>query len=223
MNNGSSKQVLLSVLGVAILVVAVVGVSFAAFTFTDTDNQENVITTGTIDFQYSEGENAISIENAMPMSDTQGKALQNSDDAKQKFNFTISANIKGDAKVKYSIGIQKVDVEEGDGSSAESPLQLEDEYVSFYISETETTDGPDKADGKNKLQKGYETTSANSETGCPATVMEMITDEFTGTTASMISRNYSLRMWVNTDYNVTGEYKQYKAKVVVYAKNALVS
>ena len=30
-NNNSSKQILLSVLGVAILVVAVVGISFAAF------------------------------------------------------------------------------------------------------------------------------------------------------------------------------------------------
>ena len=36
MNGNSSKQVLLSVLGIAILVVAVVGVSFAFFSYTKT-------------------------------------------------------------------------------------------------------------------------------------------------------------------------------------------
>ena len=35
-NNNSSKQILLSVLGVAILVVAVVGISFAAFSYSKT-------------------------------------------------------------------------------------------------------------------------------------------------------------------------------------------
>ena len=217
MNNNSSKQILLSVLGVAILVVAVVGVSFAAFTYTSTENKENVITTGTIDFQYDETTNVISIQNAMPMSDTDGKALK---EEGQKFDFSVSADIKGDAKIKYSIAVEKVNVEEGTGESAESPKQLGDQYVSFYMSETENSGGTDKTNVK--LQKGYQTTQLNSDTGCPATSMEMLTDEFTGTTATKATKYYSLRMWVNTDYNVTGEYNQFKAKVAVYAKNALV-
>ena len=57
--DNSSKQILLSVLGVAILVVAVVGVSFAAFTFTGTGTKENRITTGTISMTYSEADSDV--------------------------------------------------------------------------------------------------------------------------------------------------------------------
>ena len=47
-NSNSSKQILLSVIGVAILVVAVVGVSFAFFSYTKTGSQTNTIQTGQI-------------------------------------------------------------------------------------------------------------------------------------------------------------------------------
>ena len=52
MEESGSKKVLLSVLGVAILVVAVVGISFAAFSFTNTSD-ENSIQTGTITMSYA--------------------------------------------------------------------------------------------------------------------------------------------------------------------------
>lgn len=65
MNENSSKQVLLSVLGIAVLVVAVVGVSFAFFTYSRQGTQENTITTGEIFFDFTES--AVSkIENAFP-------------------------------------------------------------------------------------------------------------------------------------------------------------
>ena len=51
--SNSSKQVLLSVIGVAILVVAVVGVSFAFFNYTRT-GQQNTVRTGQIYSQLIE-------------------------------------------------------------------------------------------------------------------------------------------------------------------------
>ena len=54
MNNNSSKQVLLSVIGVAILVVAVVGVSFAFFSYVYNGGTANEINTGTIVFTASD-------------------------------------------------------------------------------------------------------------------------------------------------------------------------
>lgn len=62
--SNSSKQVLLSVIGVAILVVAVVGVSFAFFNYTRS-GQVNTVETGKIYFN-SEQNQAIRIENFFP-------------------------------------------------------------------------------------------------------------------------------------------------------------
>lgn len=63
-NSNSSKQILLSVIGVAILVVAVVGVSFAFFNYTRT-GAINTIRTGTITFNTTNSE--ISITNVFPV------------------------------------------------------------------------------------------------------------------------------------------------------------
>ena len=63
-NSNSSKQVLLSVIGVAILVVAVVGVSFAFFNYTRT-GMPNTIKTGTILFESTQS--TINVENVFPV------------------------------------------------------------------------------------------------------------------------------------------------------------
>ena len=104
-NNNSSKQILLSVLGVAILVVAVVGVSFAAFTFTGTGVKENKISTGTLTMSYTEAENGILIENMMPTSDATGKALK---DGRNVFDFTVAATMSDGANpIKYTVSAVK--------------------------------------------------------------------------------------------------------------------
>ena len=63
-NSNSSKQILLSVIGVAILVVAVVGVSFAFFNYTRT-GAANTVRTGTISFNTSNS--VINITNIFPI------------------------------------------------------------------------------------------------------------------------------------------------------------
>ena len=68
MNNNSSKQILLSVIGVAILVIAVVGVSFAFFSYSKTGETNNVITTGSISFAYNENNNIVGSDGIIPIS-----------------------------------------------------------------------------------------------------------------------------------------------------------
>ena len=63
-NSNSSKQILLSVIGVAILVVAVVGVSFAFFNYTRT-GAANTVRTGTITFNTTNS--SISVTNVFPI------------------------------------------------------------------------------------------------------------------------------------------------------------
>ena len=48
MDNNNKKTLILSIIGILVLVIAVVGVSFAMFTFSGTGTKENVLKTGTI-------------------------------------------------------------------------------------------------------------------------------------------------------------------------------
>src|SRR5574344_200258 len=76
MNENSSKQVLLSVIGIAVLVVAVVGVSFAFFTYSKAGDTNNTLTTGSIFFNFTEGTD-ITLEDQFPMTNSEGLALTN--------------------------------------------------------------------------------------------------------------------------------------------------
>ena len=75
MDDNNSKKILLTVLGVAILIVAVVGISFALFTSNDQITGENTIKSGTVTMSFSEKTNGIALSNALPMSEAD--ALQN--------------------------------------------------------------------------------------------------------------------------------------------------
>lgn len=65
-NSKQSKQILLSVIGVAILVVAVVGVSFAFFNYTTTGAQ-NTVSTGKIKFTSTQSGDGVSLTNKFPI------------------------------------------------------------------------------------------------------------------------------------------------------------
>ena len=57
----NSKQAVLSIVGIAVLVIAVVGVSFAFFTYSKTGTTNNVITAGSIVFEFTEAQNGLSL------------------------------------------------------------------------------------------------------------------------------------------------------------------
>ena len=75
MNN--SKQTILSIVGIAILVIAVVGVSFAFFSYSRNGTTNNTLSTGSVIFQFTEGQ-AIKLSNQFPIPDSQGAGLTSS-------------------------------------------------------------------------------------------------------------------------------------------------
>ena len=202
MKDNNSKQVLLSVLGVAILVVAVVGVSFAAFSYSQTGEKVNTITTGTISMDYVEGVNAISLTNALPMTDEVGKALA---DANQYFDFTVSANITGTTTINYAITATK-----------EADSTIPDAGVKVYLTDMD-------ADGDTPIT-GYETPKKVSELQKTSSDVSGAQDgEYkltSGTFNATTSHKYRLRMWVANDYQVTGTAQTFKLKVNVYGTAA---
>jgi len=95
-DGGKSRQTLLAVLGVAILIVAVVGISYAGFSLT-ANSGDNAISTGTITMTYQEPSNNVVISNAMPTSDGYSSATH--------FDFSVSATAKAAVVFSYEISV----------------------------------------------------------------------------------------------------------------------
>ena len=196
-NNNSSKQILLSVLGVAILVVAVVGISFAAFSYSKTGSVANTITTGTITMSYSEPTNGINLTNALPITDTAGKALKGDNNT---FDFTVGASVSGSTTINYVIT-----------ALPETGNTLNNAGVKVYLTDQKDTQilAPTKV-------SALSTTQANNAAGAP-------TGQFilkTGTYSASATDTYRLRMWVADDYAAPSTSQKYVLKVNVYGKAA---
>lgn len=73
MDKDNKKTLILSIVGILVLVIAVVGVSFAMYSFTGTGSKENVIKTGTINMSF-DPDNNFNVTNQYPMSDAKGIA-----------------------------------------------------------------------------------------------------------------------------------------------------
>ena len=101
------KKVILSVLGILMLVLVTVGVTFAVFTYTKLGTTENTVTTGTLKFLYTENTGigaGINIENAFPVSDTVGKSY---DTDKYVFDFSVEATNSGNEEIPYEVTLRK--------------------------------------------------------------------------------------------------------------------
>ena len=92
----SNKQVLLSVIGIAILVVAVVGVSFAFFNYTRTGSA-NTLTTGHIDFTTTQ--TTIALTNFFPVTATSGGI------AADDLQYTAESIVKISGNTTYAGGV----------------------------------------------------------------------------------------------------------------------
>ena len=68
----NKNKVILSILGILMLVVVTVGVTYAVFTYTKLGTTENTVTAGTLKFLYTENTGVgrgINISEAFPVSD----------------------------------------------------------------------------------------------------------------------------------------------------------
>ncbi len=208
--DNSSKQVLLSVLGVAILVVAVVGVSFAAFTFVGTGTKENTVSTGAITMTYSENSDGITLTDAMPMTDEAGKALVDTKNeageytTKNTFRFSVGATVTGTTSIAYEIAAIKKEIAEN--ALGNNDVKL---YLASVAGETETAV---------KEPTHYTPIADATEVGTPAGAMILTS----GTITSTQTTNYVLKMWLDKDYQiVNGEpSKSFTVTLNVYGKAA---
>ena len=196
----NKNKIIVSVLGLVLLLVFVVGITYAVFTYTKKGNVENTIRTGKITMSYTEGENGITLENAYPMEDSVGKVLS---DPNQIFDFTVNINLYG-SKIPVSY---EVTAEKDENST------LGDSDVRIYLEKS--TDGTNY--NAVSQPSGYIPMGDADEFGAQAT--EMLLDR--GNTTDTVTYNYRLRMWVGSNYQVSGEERHFTLKVNVYGNDGV--
>ena len=184
MNN--KKQLLLSIGLVLILVLMIVGISYAAFKFVGEGKKPNTITTGTITMEYTESTNTISMTGALPTTDATGKVRLT---AGEYFDFTIKSSIKGNANINWEIAAEDV--------TPSSAKKMDGKNIKLYLTKL-TGDNEEEV----MAPKVYSAdTTANTYTGRPSGVMSLAT----GTMSTSETTNYRLRMYVDEDYNPQGD------------------
>ena len=181
------KQLLLSIGLVLILVLMIVGISYAAFKFVGLGNKPNTITTGAITMEYTESTNTISMTGALPTTDATGKVRLTKG---EYFDFTIKSNIQGNANINWEIAAEDI--------TPSSAKKMAGKNIKLYLTKLDSTG----AETQVMAPKVYNaSTSANTKTGRPSGVMSLAT----GTMSTSETTNYRLRMYVDEDYNPQGD------------------
>ena len=181
------KQLLLSIGLVLILVLMIVGISYAAFKFVGLGNQPNTITTGAITMEYEESTNTISMTGALPTTDTTGKVRLTKG---EYFDFTIKSSIKGNTNINWEIAAEDI--------TPSSAKKMAGKNIKLYLTKLDSTG----AETQVMAPKVYTTESTeNTYTGRPANMMSLAK----GTMSASETTNYRLRMYVDENYNPQGD------------------
>lgn len=193
MNN--SKQTILSIVGIAILVIAVVGVSFAFFTYSRTGTTNNVITTGTIAFEYEETTtSALNLTNQFPQTNEEGAN-------NAAFQFDVKGTVPASANaINYKVYVVP-------GAEETGKTRFADNQISIKV--TATNGGV--------VETAYQTAGALSSAISTGKGIQIGHGTVTNNGTEQ-KHDYTLTMWVNdtvtisdTDYSKTYRAKEYNA------------
>ncbi|MBD9098352.1 BspA family leucine-rich repeat surface protein [bacterium] len=195
------KQLLISIGLVFLLVLMVMGVSYAAFTFIGSGEKLNTITTGVISMEYKESSNVISINKALPTTDATGKKRLTEG---EYFDFTVLSNIKGSTAVNYEIAAEDV--------TSSTAKKIDGKHIKLYLTKINS----DGTETEVMAPKTFKTSSANQYTGKPSGMMSLERN----TTGESLNTKYRLRMYVDENYNPQGDGGDLKfsIRINVYGK-----
>ena len=199
----NKKKDFILILIVFVLLIAIVGVSYAAFNYAGTGQKLNTITTGTITMEYVESTNTIAMTDALPTTISTGKTRLKTG---EYFDFTVKSSITGNTDINYEIAAKE-----------ESGNTFSGSNIRYYLT---TVDENGKETEVMAPRTYYEEPSGNGYTGRPADMMSLYTGNLNqqGTTEV----KYRLRLWVDESYNPQNDNGGlvYKVKVNVYGQTS---
>lgn len=220
--NNNKRQLILAILGVIALVVVTAGVSYAFFTYAKEGATVNTISTGTLKFLYTENSsvgNGINIQDALPMSDSQGIVQTGVGNV---FDFTIDASTDGAASIAYEINAIK-----------QSSSTLPDNVIKISLSDT--TGGSETLGGEGNLTgtNGILFSNLNPTPNANAKGYRLYTGVVPENQKNY-TKTFRLRMWIDetADFSpaagsTTGEGKyngqSFSVKINVYANANVIT
>ncbi|MDD6418833.1 MAG: hypothetical protein PUF66_01585 [Clostridium sp.] len=180
------KKLLLSIGLVLVLVLMIVGISYAAFKFAGTGQKANTITTGAITMKYEESTNTISMNNALPTTDATGKVRLTEG---EYFDFTLSGTIKGSENINWEIAAEDVTT---------ASRKIDGKYIKLYLTSLDENNNEKEVMAPTVYSAD---TTENTYTGRPTGMMSLAK----GSTSTSFSTKYRLRMYVDESYNPQGD------------------
>lgn len=195
----NSKQAILSIVGIAVLVIAVVGVSFAFFTYSKQGTTNNVITTGSIAFEFTETANGLTLTNQFPQTVEEGKT-------NDTFDFKVTGNIPATmSSIAYTVYAVP-------GDAVADKTRMKNSEIDFYLTTTGGTVATAYATGA-PVGDTIDTTGLQIASGTiPAS-------------GSAVEHSYSMTMWVNDTVTIsdTDTTKTYRASATGAGDRAVYS
>ena len=200
-----SKQILLSIISIAVLIIAFVGVSYATFVTVFEDSQINGISTGTISLKLKNENGALSMENAMPVSDVDGMML----DDNNVYEVEVQSMLSAQTTLNYEIYVEKIKTDKPTLSNSDVRFYLE-KYEDNAYKSTLITQNP----------QPFIPLENNSFLGSKKGSMIL----YSGTLSNMTSHDkeikdsFRLRMWVAQDTVIDSISRDFNIKLNVVAK-----
>lgn len=195
MDNTLSRQILLSILGLAIIIVAIVGVSYAVMI----DSSNGVISNEAfIDNNYDQ--NGIFLDNTLPISDSVGKVYN------KYFDFDVVSLVSSATIVEYEISLEKV---------LDNSMTLSNNEVKFYLEKLVSN----KFTMVNEPQHFFEI-GMDSALGTSANNMIIYHGSFVNNTSENRSfkESFRLRCWVDDKTIINSYAKSFKTVVKIHSK-----
>lgn len=193
------KRVIVSSVLIILLVVLVLGFTYAVFSYKGFGTKKNTIRTGELTFSYTEVSDGISLTDAVPMSDEVGKKMQGNDKENRYFDFSVSCKMSSRQNVQYEIYSTEVDVDQ----------KLDSQYVKMYLTDS-TTELP--LDGYDKKVPVY---SELKDSNISNNAKRLYVGKF----SSSGVQSFRLRMWLSDSYQISSSSKKFKIKVNVSASS----
>ncbi len=191
------KEILISIISLITVVIIVVGVSLAFFNYTQDGTTDNTLETGSITFLYTETSEVgrgISITDALPMTDEEGKLLTGEGNV---FDFNIAATTASNINIPYEITLEKLD-ESG----------IKGECIKIYLT---------KVNGLIEEELVLDTFTDLEQTTRTNDKIEKVLYKGTIDVNENYNQDYRLRMWVTDSYDNSDIGESFMVKVNVYA------